>query len=199
MSTSETGYFAHATAVIDPESRVGAGTKVWHFSHIMAYSVVGERCNIGQNVVVSPRCVVGNGVKIQNNVSVYTGVIVEDDVFLGPSMVFTNVFNPRAYIERKAEYRATIVRRGASVGANATIVCGVTLGEYCFVGAGAVVTRDVPAFATVYGNPARIKGWTCWCGAQLSMRVEQFGDEEVACAECGRTYRRQGLEVTSRS
>lgn len=192
-------YFAHPTAVVDPQSRVGAGTKIWHFSHVMAHSVIGERCNIGQNVVVSPRCTLGNGVKVQNNVSVYTGVVIEDDVFLGPSMVFTNVINPRAYIERKSEYRTTLVRRGASIGANATIVCGVDLGEYCFVGAGAVVTHDVPSYATVYGNPARLRGWTCWCGTQLSLGVsigaEQPAAEQCTCDACGRQYRRNGLLV----
>lgn len=192
---SESDYFSHPTAVVDPASRVGAGTKIWHFSHVMADCVIGERCNIGQNVVVSPRCVIGDGVKIQNNVSVYTGVVIENDVFLGPSMVFTNVFNPRAYIERKAEYRTTLVRRGASVGANATIVCGVTLGEYCFVGAGAVVTRDVPAYATVYGNPARLRGWTCWCGAQLTLGVGEPVVERTTCAACGRGYQRSGHAV----
>src|SRR5579862_9739887 len=153
---------------------------------------IGERCNIGQNVVVSPGCVIGNGVKIQNNISVYTGVVIEDDVFLGPSMVFTNVINPRAYIERKTEYRTTLVRRGATIGANATIVCGVTLGEYCLVGAGAVVTRDVAPFATVYGSPARPRGWVCWCGAQLRISVHPELEEpaEFACQQCARRYRR---------
>ena len=138
------GYFAHETAVVDPPCEIGDGTKIWHFSHVMRDSRIGARCNIGQNVVVSPQCVIGDNVKIQNNVSVYTGVIIEDDVFCGPSMVFTNVINPRSFIERKDEYRRTLIRRGASIGANATIVCGVTLGRYCVVGAGAVVTRDVP-------------------------------------------------------
>lgn len=153
---------------------------------------IGERCNIGQNVVISPQCVVGNNVKIQNNVSVYTGVTIDDDVFLGPSMVFTNVINPRAYIERKSEYRATLLKRGASVGANATIVCGVTLGEYCFVGAGAVVTRDVAPYATVYGNPARLRGWVCWCGVQLRINVHpELEEPEVfTCQQCARRYRR---------
>ena len=157
-------YFAHETAVIDAGSRIGAGTKIWHFSHVMSGAVLGERCNLGQNVVVSPGCVIGSGVKIQNNVSVYTGVTLEDDVFCGPSMVFTNVINPRAHIERKHEYRPTLVRRGSSIGANATIICGVTLGEYCFIGAGAVVSRDVAPFALVTGNPARHRGWVCACG-----------------------------------
>lgn len=187
-------YFAHDTAVIDQPCEIGADTRIWHFSHIMRDCRIGARCNIGQNVVVSPRCVIGNNVKIQNNVSVYTGVTIEDDVFLGPSMVFTNVINPRAYIERKREYRATLVRRGASIGANATIVCGVTLGEYCFVGAGAVVTRDVASFATVYGSPARLQGWTCWCGVPLPMSAHPEAAEpgEITCRECARRYRRGG-------
>ena len=186
--TENRPYFAHETAVIDAGSRIGDGSKIWHFSHIMRDCVIGERCNIGQNVVISPQCRVGNNVKIQNNVSVYTGVILEDDVFCGPSMVFTNVVNPRSHIERKAEYRRTLVRRGASIGANATIICGVTLGQYCFVGAGAVVTRDVPDYAVVYGNPARLKGWACYCGVGL-----EFGDSaQSACPECGRKYTRQG-------
>ncbi len=187
-------YFAHQTAVIDQPCHIGAGTKIWHFSHIMRDCRIGERCNLGQNVLISSGCVVGDNVKIQNNVSVYAGVTIEDDVFLGPSMVFTNVINPRAYIERKAEYRATLVRRGATIGANATIVCGVTLGEYCLVGAGAVVTRDVMPFATVYGNPARLRGWACWCGAPLRISPQESADEapEVTCHGCGRAYRRAG-------
>jgi UDP-2-acetamido-3-amino-2,3-dideoxy-glucuronate N-acetyltransferase len=185
-------YFAHPTAVVDQPCEIGAATRIWHFSHIMRDCRIGARCNIGQNVVISPGCVVGDNVKIQNNVSVYTGVTIEDDVFLGPSMVFTNVINPRAYIERKSEYRPTLVRRGASIGANATVVCGVTLGEYCLVGAGAVVTRDVPAFATVYGSPARLRGWVCWCGVQLPARPEPAAGEaqELACKACARRYRR---------
>ena len=189
-------YFAHETAVVDVPCRVGTGTRIWHFSHIMANCEIGERVNVGQNVVISPHCVVGNGCKIQNNVSIYTGVILEDDVFCGPSMVFTNVVNPRAFIERKAEYRRTLVKRGASIGANATIVCGVTLGRYCFVGAGAVVTRDIPDYATVYGNPARLHGWTCYCGVQLTMAIDPRQSEEGRCADCGRRYRRKGFDVS---
>lgn len=188
-----TAYFAHPTAVIDQPCQIGAATRIWHFSHVMQDCSIGERCNIGQNVVISPHCSVGNNVKIQNNVSVYTGVTIEDDVFLGPSMVFTNVVNPRAFIERKAEYRPTLVKRGASIGANATIVCGVTLGEYCLVGAGAVVTRDVPAHATVYGNPARQHGWTCWCGEQLPPAGEA---NELSCGSCERRYRQSGSGIT---
>jgi len=189
-------YFAHETAVIDSPSAIGAGTRIWHFSHVMPNCTIGERVNIGQNVVVSPDCVIGSGCKIQNNVSIYTGVILEDDVFCGPSMVFTNVLNPRAFIERKSEYRRTLVRRGATIGANATIVCGVTLGRYCFVGAGAVVTADVPDYATVYGNPARLRGWTCYCGEQLPMGHDREGRETGRCRACGRTFAREGFSVT---
>jgi UDP-2-acetamido-3-amino-2,3-dideoxy-glucuronate N-acetyltransferase len=187
-------YFAHESAVIDQPCQIGAATRIWHFSHVMRDCQIGARCNIGQNVVISPGCKVGNGVKIQNNVSVYQGVTIEDDVFLGPSMVFTNVLNPRAFIERKAEYRPTLVQRGASIGANATIICGVTLGEYCFVGAGAVVTRDVAAFATVFGSPARVRGWVCWCGVQLRIGVHPGPGEpgEFTCGACARRYRRGG-------
>jgi UDP-2-acetamido-3-amino-2,3-dideoxy-glucuronate N-acetyltransferase len=190
-------YFAHQTAVIDQPCQIGAATRIWHFSHIMRDCRIGARCNIGQNVVISPGCTVGDNVKIQNNVSVYTGVTIEDDVFLGPSMVFTNVINPRAYIERKSEYRATLVRRGASIGANATILCGVTLGEYCLVGAGAVVTRDVAPFATAYGSPARQRGWVCWCGVQLPICEQARAGEasEFICSECGRVYRRDGTDI----
>jgi UDP-2-acetamido-3-amino-2,3-dideoxy-glucuronate N-acetyltransferase len=157
---------------------------------------IGDRCNIGQNVVIAPGVSIGRNVKIQNNVSVYTGVQIEDDVFLGPSMVFTNVINPRAFVERKSEYRVTRVRRGASIGANATIVCGVTLGEYSFVGAGSVVTKDVAPFATVYGNPGRLRGWTCWCGVQLPMGTGLGEREDCVCRECGRRYARNGHQVS---
>jgi UDP-2-acetamido-3-amino-2,3-dideoxy-glucuronate N-acetyltransferase len=183
--TSPASFFAHPTAIIDPASRVGEGSKIWHFSHVMANSVVGRKCNLGQNVVVSPGCHVGDGCKIQNNVSIYTGVTLEEGVFCGPSMVFTNVINPRAFIERKSEYKATLVRKGASIGANATIVCGTTLGAYCFVGAGAVVTRDVPDFALVYGSPARVRGWVCYCGVQLALAVDD-GSEHGRCGDCSR-------------
>lgn len=192
MNADARSWYAHETAIIDDPCVIGAGTKIWHFSHVMQHCCIGEKCNIGQNVVISPRCNIGRNVKIQNNVSIYTGVEIEDDCFLGPSMVFTNVVNPRAFIERKDEYRRTLVRRGASIGANATIVCGVTLGEFCFVGAGAVVTHDVPAYATVYGNPARIRGFTCWCGIQLDAGTGERDEEDVACSACDRRYRRNG-------
>jgi len=151
-------YFIHESSYVDDGAEIGEGTKIWHFSHIMSGAKIGKNCSLGQNVNVGSRAVIGNGVKIQNNVSVYDDVIIEDDVFCGPSCVFTNVINPRAFVERKNEYKKTIVKKGASIGANATIVCGVTIGEYALVGAGSVVTRDVPAYALVYGNPARVRG-----------------------------------------
>ena len=167
----------HPTACVDEGARIGAGTRIWHFSHVLSGSCVGEGCNIGQNVVIGPDAVVGRGCKIQNNVSVYKGVTLEDYVFCGPSMVFTNVWNPRAHIRRMDELRATLVREGASLGANCTIVCGVTIGRYALVGAGSVVTRDVPDHALVYGNPARQRGWVCQCGEKL--------DAELRCPACG--------------
>jgi UDP-2-acetamido-3-amino-2,3-dideoxy-glucuronate N-acetyltransferase len=176
-------YFVHESSYVDDGATVGAGTKIWHFSHVMPGAVIGERCNLGQNVVVMPGTRIGNNVKIQNNVSIYEGVVLEDDVFCGPSCVFTNVVNPRSHVSRKSEYQATVVRRGASIGANATVVCGATLGEYCFVGAGAVVRGDVPAYALVVGVPARRVGWVCQCGVRLTLR-----DGAAACAACGATY-----------
>ena len=152
-------YFVHDTARVDEGALIGAGTKVWHFSHIMPGAVVGERCSIGQNVNIGSKAIVGNGVKVQNNVSIYDSIVIEDDVFCGPSCVFTNVVNPRAFVERKTEYKETRIKKGASIGANATVVCGVTLGEYCFIGAGAVITKDVPAYALMVGVPAKQKGW----------------------------------------
>jgi UDP-2-acetamido-3-amino-2,3-dideoxy-glucuronate N-acetyltransferase len=187
-------YFVHETAVVDAGAEIGAGTRIWHFCHVMPGSRIGERCVLGQNVVVAPQVVVGNGCKIQNNVSLYTGVTLEDEVFLGPSMVFTNVINPRAFIERKAEFRPTRVGRGATIGANSTIVCGVTLGSYCLVGAGAVVTRSMPAFALALGAPARIRGWVCVCGETLALKVDA-GAESGVCAACERRYRRDGESV----
>ena len=183
-------YFVHESSYVDEGAEVGAGTKIWHFSHVMTRARIGERCNIGQNVLVSPEVTIGNNVKIQNNVSLYTGVTVEEDAFLGPSMVFTNVINPRSHINRKNEYKTTLVKKGASIGANATIVCGTTLGRYCFIGAGSVVTHDVPDYALVYGSPARLRGWMCQCGEQIKF-VEQQGVERAVCASCGDAYRKQ--------
>lgn len=161
-------YFAHETAVVDEGCTIGEGTKIWHFSHIMPNCTIGERCNIGQNVVVSPEVVLGNNVKVQNNVSIYTGVICEDDVFLGPSMVFTNVMNPRSAVNRRDQYSRTVVKKGASIGANATIVCGNDIGQYAFIGAGSVVTKEVPDYALVVGNPARQIGWMSAYGHRLT-------------------------------
>jgi len=181
----EKEYFAHETAVIDDGCKIGKGTKIWHFSHIMTGSEIGEKCNIGQNVVVSPGVKLGRNVKVQNNVSLYTGVICEDDVFLGPSMVFTNVINPRSAIIRKESYYTTIVERGASIGANSTIVCGNTIGSYSFIGAGAVVTKDVKPYALVIGNPARQSGWMSEYGHKL-----HFDENGLAkCPESGEKYR----------
>ncbi|MDR2854296.1 MAG: N-acetyltransferase [Prevotellaceae bacterium] len=177
-------YFSHETAIIDEGAKIGDGTKIWHFSHIMSGCVIGEQCNIGQNVVVSPDVVLGKNVKIQNNVSVYTGVVCEDDVFLGPSMVFTNVINPRSFVMRKDEYRQTTLRKGASVGANATIVCGNEIGEYALVGAGTVVTRSVKPFALVVGNPARQIGWVSRYGHRLHFNEK----DEALCPETGEKY-----------
>ena len=179
----EKDYFVHESSYVDEGCTIGKGTKIWHFSHIMKDCVIGPKCNIGQNVVISPGVVLGEGVKIQNNVSVYTGVICEDGVFLGPSCVFTNVINPRAFIERKAEYRRTTVKKGASIGANATIVCGHDIGRYAFVGAGAVVTKDVPDYAMVYGTPATVRGYVCQCGQKL-----RFREGKATCPDCGKRY-----------
>jgi len=180
---SDKNYFVHESSYIDEPCQIGAGTKIWHFSHIMKNSVIGELCNIGQNVVISPGVVLGNNVKIQNNVSVYTGVICEDDVFLGPSCVFTNVINPRSFIARKDEYRQTIVKKGASIGANATIVCGHAIGRYAFIGAGAVVTKDIPDYALVVGNPSKIIGYVCECGNRL-----EKNDDKYVCKACNKEY-----------
>ena len=180
-------FFVHESSYVDDPCEIGPGTKIWHFSHVMKNCRIGERCNIGQNVVVSPDVVIGNNVKIQNNVSIYTGCVLEDDVFCGPSMVFTNVINPRSHVVRRDEYRTTLVRRGASIGANSTIVCGTTIGRYAFIGAGSVVTRDVPDYALMYGNPARQHGWMCACGIHLD-----FASDEARCADCGEAYRKTG-------
>ncbi len=177
-------YFAHETAVIDEGCEIGEGTKIWHFSHIMPNCKIGNHCNIGQNVVVSPEVILGNNVKVQNNVSIYTGVICEDDVFLGPSMVFTNVINPRSAVNRRNQYARTTVKKGATIGANATIVCGHDIGEYAFIGAGAVVTKNIPAYALVVGNPARHIGWMSEYGHRLN-----FDENNIAvCPESGEKY-----------
>jgi UDP-2-acetamido-3-amino-2,3-dideoxy-glucuronate N-acetyltransferase len=185
--------FVHESAYVDEGATVGAGSKVWHFCHVMAGAVIGERCSLGQNVVVMNGTRMGDNVKVQNNVSIYEGVELEDDVFCGPSMVFTNVMNPRSHVSRKHEYRRTLVRRGASIGANATIVCGATLGEYAFVGAGSVVTRDVKAYALVAGVPAKQLGWMCQCGERLHAPSVAEGEElRETCAACGTAYTLQG-------
>ncbi len=179
-------YFVHESSYIDDGARIGAGTKVWHFCHIMSGAVIGERCNIGQNIVISPDVVLGNNVKVQNNVSIYTGVTLEDDVFCGPSMVFTNVVNPRSHVVRKHEYQRTVVGRGASLGANCTVVCGHDIGRYAFIGAGAVVTRHVPDYALIVGNPGRVSGWMCECGVKLASGPAP--PAASTCASCGATY-----------
>jgi UDP-2-acetamido-3-amino-2,3-dideoxy-glucuronate N-acetyltransferase len=186
-----TEYFAHGTAVIDDGCQIGKGTKIWHFTHIMKDSIIGENCNLGQNVVISPGVVLGRNVKVQNNVSVYTGVICEEDVFLGPSMVFTNVINPRSAVSRKEEYKKTLVQKGATIGANATIICGITLGQYSFIGAGAVVTKDVSPFSLVVGNPARHTGWMSRFGHKL-----KFDEKGIAvCPESKEKYQLKNNKV----
>lgn len=185
-------YFAHETAVIDEGCEIGAGSKIWHFSHIMPKCILGEKCNIGQNVVISPEVILGNNVKIQNNVSVYTGVICEDDVFLGPSCVFTNVTNPRSGVNRRGQYTKTLVKKGASIGANATIVCGHDIGRYAFIGAGAVVTKEVPDFALVVGNPAKQLGWM----SEYGQRLEFNESGEATCSESGEKYFLKNGQVT---
>jgi len=177
-------YFAHETAVIDKDCKIAKGVKIWHFSHIMSNCEIGENCNIGQNVVVSPEVILGKNVKIQNNVSIYTGVICEDDVFLGPSMVFTNVTNPRSGVNRRGQYTKTIVKKGATIGANATIVCGYDIGEFAFIGAGAVITKEVKAYALVVGNPAKQIGWMSEYGHRLNFDES----EEAVCEESGDKY-----------
>lgn len=185
-------YFAHETAVVDKNCEIGQDTKIWHFSHIMSDCKIGDRCNIGQNCVISPNVVLGNNVKIQNNVSVYSGVICEDDVFLGPSMVFTNVTNPRSAVNRRGNYTPTLVKKGASIGANATIVCGHNIHEYALVGAGSVVTKDVPAYALVVGNPSKQIGWVSEYGHRL-----EFNEQNIAvCPESKQKYRIQNQIVT---
>jgi UDP-2-acetamido-3-amino-2,3-dideoxy-glucuronate N-acetyltransferase len=180
-------YFIHESSFADEGCKIGDNTKVWHFSHIQSGAIIGANCSIGQNVNVGSRAVLGNGCKIQNNVSIYDDVILEDEVFCGPSMVFTNVINPRAFIERKHEYMTTLLKKGCTIGANATVVCGNTIGQYAMVGAGAVVTRDVPDYALVYGSPAKVKGWVCKCGVKLVCEKENG-----LCPECSLKYKIEG-------
>lgn len=187
-------YKVHESSYVDEPCQIGTGTQIWHFCHVMKNARIGQNCRIGQNVVISPNVTIGNNVKIQNNVSVYTGVTLEDDVFCGPSMVFTNVFNPRSAVPRNTEddYRKTLVQKGASIGANATIVCGVTIGRYAFIGAGSVITRDIPDYALVYGNPSRQQGWVCYCGEKLPTHPEPL----KACTACHRQYREENNLLT---
>lgn len=188
----DTTYFSHETAVIDDNCKIGSGTKIWHFSHIMSNCIIGKSCNIGQNVVVSPEVVLGDNVKVQNNVSIYTGVICEDDVFLGPSMVFTNVMNPRSAINRKNEYLKTLVKKGATIGANATIVCGNTIGEYSFIGAGSVVVKEVLDYALIVGNPSKQIGWVGEYGHKL-----EFNENNIAiCKESKQEYKLNDHKVS---
>ena len=187
---SEKIYFVHESSYVDEPCEIGEGTKIWHFSHIMQNSKIGRKCNLGQNVVISPDVVLGDNVKIQNNVSVYTGVICEDDVFLGPSMVFTNVSNPRSHIIRRDKYERTLVKKGASIGANAVVVCGHDIGRYAFIGAGAVITKDVPDFALVVGNPGRVVGWMCQCGVRLHF----IATNNATCSECKKQYEKTAAD-----
>ena len=189
--TKEQSYFAHETAVIDEGCKIGEGTKIWHFSHVMTGAVIGKKCNLGQNVVVSPGVTLGNNVKVQNNVSIYTGVICEDDVFLGPSMVFTNIVNPRSAVIRRDQYVETLVGKGASIGANATIICGNPIGAYSFIGAGAVVTKEVLPYALVIGNPSRQVGWMSEYGHRLEFNAEGM----AVCPESGEKYELKGNRV----
>jgi UDP-2-acetamido-3-amino-2,3-dideoxy-glucuronate N-acetyltransferase len=186
----ERGYFVHPTALVDEGAEIGQGTKIWHFTHIMSGARIGGNCIIGQNVFIGSGAILGNSIKVQNNVSIFDGVILEDDVFCGPSMVFTNVFNPRSFISRKKEFRKTLVKRGATIGANVTIVCGNTIGLYAFIGAGSVVTKDVPDYALVYGNPGKVKGWVCQCAEEITFR-----SEKAVCRVCGKEYGREATGV----
>ncbi len=191
----EKNYFAHPTSVVGEPAEVGEGTQIWHFSHIMSGAKIGKNCIIGQNVFVSRGAILGNNTKVQNNVSIYDRVVLEDDVFCGPSMVFTNVFNPRSFISRKKEFRQTLVKKGATIGANATIVCGHTVGYYALIGAGSVVTQDVPDYALVYGNPGKVKGWVCQCAVEITFRTGR-----AKCKACGKRYKkdRSGVELITR-
>jgi UDP-2-acetamido-3-amino-2,3-dideoxy-glucuronate N-acetyltransferase len=181
----EKEYFVHPTSIVDEPVEIGEGTKIWHFSHIMSGAKIGRNCIIGQNAFISSGATLGNNIKIQNNVSIFDGVILEDDVFCGPSMVFTNVFNPRSFISRKKEFRQTVVGRGATIGANATIICGNKIGQYAFIGASSVVTKDIPDYALVYGNPGRVKGWICQCAEEIVFRSRR-----TKCRACGKRYQK---------
>jgi len=194
---SDKNYFVHESSYVDENVEIGSGTKIWHFSHIQSGTKIGNNCSIGQNVNVANNVVIGNGVKVQNNVSVYEGVTLEDYVFCGPSMVFTNILNPRSEFPQRGSsfYKKTIVRRGATLGANSTIVCGNSIGKSAFVGAGAVVTKDVPDYAMVLGNPARVTGFMCVCGKKLDLSIEEDTSEKTACVKCGRLYEKRGLKV----
>lgn len=187
MSAQPTPYFVHPSSIVDDGAQIGDGTKIWHFCHVSSRTTIGRQCSFGQNCFVAPGVEIGNNVRVQNNVSLYDGCIVEDDVFLGPSCVLTNVFNPRAHVSRKDEYRKTVLRRGATVGANATIVCGIELGAYCFIGAGSVVTRSVPAFGQIVGNPGRLMGYRCQCGQKLCGPTLPTGARFV-CDVCAASY-----------
>lgn len=187
---SDKKYFVHESSYVDEPCEIGEGTKVWHFSHVLKGAKIGKNCSIGQNVNIGGAAVIGNGVKIQNNVSVYDAVIIEDDAFCGPSMVFTNVNNPRSFIVRKNEYKETRIKKGASLGANSTVVCGHTVGAYAFVGAGAVVSRDIPDYALVYGNPAKLRGWVCRCGTKL-----EFIGQRAVCESCKEEYLTEGDHI----
>jgi UDP-2-acetamido-3-amino-2,3-dideoxy-glucuronate N-acetyltransferase len=186
----ERRYFVHPTAVVDEGAEIGEGTKIWHFTHIMSGAKIGGNCIFGQNVFIGSGVILGNHVKVQNNVSIYDGVVLKDDVFCGPSMVFTNVFNPRSFISRKKEFRKTLIEKGATIGANVTIICGNTIGHYAFIGAGSVVTKDVPDYALVYGNPGRVKGWVCQCAEEITFRSGR-----AVCKACGKRYQKGRVGV----
>jgi UDP-2-acetamido-3-amino-2,3-dideoxy-glucuronate N-acetyltransferase len=190
--------FIHESSYVDEGAEVGEATKIWHFCHVMSGAKIGKNCSIGQNVFIAAGVLIGNNVKIQNNVSLYTGVILEDDVFLGPSMVFTNVINPRSHVDRKSEFQTTLVRRGSTIGANATIVCGFSLGCYSFVGAGSVITHEIPDYALVYGNPARLKGWMCQCGVRLIFKQGTV-EQKTTCKNCGLSYLKEAQGIVSLS
>lgn len=193
--SDDSSFFVHESSYADEGCDIGEGSRIWHFSHVMSGARIGRNCNLGQNVLVSDGCTLGDNVKVQNNVSIYTGVHMEDDVFCGPSCVFTNVINPRSHVSRKDEYRETRVCRGATIGANSTIVCGVTLGEFCFIAAGAVVTKDVHPYSLVMGNPARVRGYRCRCGEALSFSVQQSTIQSDQCKVCGTSYTKTSDQV----